>query len=187
MRSNLRTLAFLAVLFVALALALVVQQGGLTPTGQPVAPTAIFQRLFPDLEVRQLQAIRLLVPYADESFTIARAADGTWAAPGYEGRLDPEAATVITRTVVLLPYRHRFLPPEDADLEQYGFVPDQNEFAILFVTLDGEQHSINIGFPSRDSPTFYVLVDDRPEIYLVERPPLDVLAGYFRERPILDE
>jgi hypothetical protein len=188
MKRETRTIIVLAVLFVGLAVALFVQQGGLSgdPTPTP-PPTPIFQRLFPELEVLQIQAIRLLVPFTGDSFTITRLPDGTWSAPGVDGTLDTEAATLIARTVVLMPYRHSFTPPEDASLEQYGFLPEGNEFSILFITTEGQQHIISVGYPSQDEPTFYVSVDNRDELYMVERGPLEFLAGYFSEPPMLPE
>jgi hypothetical protein len=188
MKRESRTLIVMVLLFVGLAAALFVQQGGLSgdPTPTP-RPTPVFQRLFPELEVLQIQAIRLLVPFTGDSFTITRQADGTWSAPGMDGRLDPEAATLIARTIVLMPYRHSFIPPEDASMEQYGFLPEGNEFSILFITVEGQQHIISVGFPSQDQPTFYVTVDDRDELYMVERGPLEFLADYFSQPPVLPE
>lgn len=187
MKGNLRMLGILSLIFVALLVTLLVQQDGIDfmenrPTPQP---TAILERVFPELELLRLQAVQLQVPVTGDSFTIARRGDGTWTAPGMDGELDTQAATLIARTVVLLPYRDSFSIDDAADLTQYGFIPEGGEFAILFITVDGEEHIVTIGYPNMNSPTFYALVDDRPEVYLIERPPLDFLVSYFREPPII--
>ncbi len=181
-----RTLIILVVIFIGLLIALYLQAN--PPSGASATPTPnilAFERIFPDLEVLDIVAIQLRDPSTQEDFTIARRIeDSQWTAPAYpDDVLDVEAATLIARTLVLMPYRRSFEITEDTDLTQFGFDPDA-DFYIQFIMVDGEQHSIAIGEPTFDGPTFYTLVDDRPIIYLIERAPIDFLLGYFINPPV---
>ncbi|GAB4508576.1 MAG: hypothetical protein OHK0046_01410 [Anaerolineae bacterium] len=184
--ASFRTLIILAVLFLGL-LVVVLLQGNesadsLTPTVEAIRG---FERVFPELEVLDIDAIQLLDPSTSQEFTIARRnEDGIWTAPAFPNQtLDAEAATLIARTIALLPYRRSFTIEEDTDYTQYGLAPEP-DFLIQFITSDGQGHSVALGEPTFESPTFYGLVDDRLEIYLIERAPIDFLLRYFVEPPV---
>lgn len=150
-----------------------------TPEG-----TVTYQRVFPDLETLQITAIRLQNPLNEETFILARDFENyEWTAPGLTGELDLEVASNIARTIAIMPYRRSFEIDENTDLTQYGFRPN-GEFLIQFITSDGEEHVIAIGEPTFESPTFYALVDERKEVYLIERAPVDFLVDNFMTPPV---
>lgn len=179
------TLLGLALVFVLLMGVFILQERALREDArrpQPT-PTPILQRVFPDLAVIDIDAIRLLDPTNDNSFTIARGSNDEWVAVGMEGVLDQEAATLIARTMVLLPYRESFAIDDDTDLTQFGFRPT-GDFILLVITSAGVEHSVAIGDPTMNSPNFYGAVDDRNEIYLIERPAIDFLVDHFLNPPV---
>ncbi len=159
-----------------------------TPTAEPTSP---FTRVYPDLAVLEIRAIQLQSPITSESFTMGRAADGSWIAPDLDAPLDQEQASNIARTIVLLPYTYTTPLPEDGNLEQFGFRP-YGAFLILVSLNDGSEHAVAIGDPLQAGPEFYACVDDScaddtPEIYIVQRGPVDYLVDFMQTPPLAGE
>lgn len=177
----------------ALLVVLTLLQG--SPTAPPLLPTAtptpditplptgMLLRVFPDLTAIDIQAIRLQDLQSDLSFTIARGADGVWTAPGREGVLDTSAASAIARTFVLLPYARSINITSETDLDLYGFAGTPR---LLFqmVLADGTGHVVAVGSQTPDGAAYFALVDERDEVYMLERGPVDFLNGYIQSAPI---
>jgi hypothetical protein len=144
-----------------------------------------FPRVYPNLTEAELQAIQIEVPSTGQSFTIARDDQRRWFAPGYEGALDPEAAIVIPRTIQYLIYTSTVPYPENGDLRQYGLAP-LPVVLISFITINGQQHVIATGYDAAPGYIdFYALVDNREEIYLLQRSPIDQITSYLENPPIV--
>ena len=47
----------------------------------------------------------------------------------------------------------------------------------------GEEHIVAVGGPGRNDPIFYALIDERDELYILDRAAIDFLAEYFFEPP----
>lgn len=177
---NRRTLIILLFIFIALA-GVALLQSRLTA---PVEETP-YLRVFPDLAVLDIQAVRLRDPNSDLEFTISRGTDGQWTAPNAaaEESLDADAASNIARTVVLLHYQ-RTLPLDGSTrLAEYGFAPNGG-FFIEVVLPDGNGHVVAVGALSGSRTVYYALVDDRQEIYLLERAPVDYLITQLAHPPL---
>lgn len=191
MRGNFRLMVVLVAVFGVLLVAVLFQPEDSAPVEVPPTltpePTTVFQRVYPDLEVLDIVAVRLHNPANGENFTIARRPeDGMWTAPGYpDGALDTEAASFIAQTITLMPYRQAFEVDDDTALVQYGFDPNA-DFFIEFVTVDGGEHIIALGVPTQGQRSYYSLVDERPEIYVIERGPVDFLVEYFVNPPVTE-
>lgn len=184
----------LLALFVALA-ALALLQGRQPPPALPAAPTTTailalspiptgtLLRVFPELAVRDIQAIRLESAASAQPFTISRRPDGVWAAPDAAGTLDLDAASAIARTFALLPYGRSINIVPDTDLSAYGFTETPRLLFQLVLT-DGSGHVIAVGGLTPDGSAYYALVDERDEIFLLERGPVDFLEGYIQSPPL---
>ncbi|MBC7869953.1 MAG: hypothetical protein H7Y09_03880 [Chitinophagaceae bacterium] len=158
------------------------------PTAEPISP---FSRVYPDLAVLEIRAIQLQSPVTNESFTMARTADGSWTSPDLDAALDQEQASNIAQTLVLLPYTYTTPLPENGNLEQFGFRP-YGAFLILASLNDGSEHAIAIGDPLQSGPEFYACVDDScsgdsPEVYIVQRAPIDYLVNFMQNPPLAGE
>jgi hypothetical protein len=154
---------------------------GITRVNQPPANPFDELRgnaLFPDLIVRDLVSINLRDPNTHQTFTLVRAEDGSWIAPFYEGQLDPDRASDIARTIVLLAAIDSQPITDQTNLALYGFDPNGGELRLFveFLRVDQTQHIIAIGgfLPDRRDG-YYVLVDDRPYLYTLPRGGLDFL------------
>lgn len=193
-RRALPLLPALLAVFAALV-ALVLLQGGQPPPAPPDTPTATatlavspvptgtLLRVFPELAVRDIQAIRLEDAAAGQSLTLSRGPDGQWAAPDAAGTLNAEAASAIARTFALLPYGRSVNLAPDTDLSAYGFT-ETPRLLFQIVLTDGSGHAIAVGSLTPGGSAYFALVDERDEIYLLERGPVDFLDGYIQSPPL---
>jgi hypothetical protein len=170
-------------LFIALAIVLAYQNS--RPTVQPSAPTPGISsaRVFPDLTLDGIRGIRLRSPETGAMFALSRGTDGVWTAPGSAGTLDLVGADGIARTMVLLPYNASLPVPDGADMAAYGFTPE-GVLSIEILLTDGGAHAVAVGYRTPTEDTYYALVDDRPDLYLVERAAVDFLILALREPPV---
>jgi len=183
--NNRRTLFIMGVVFATLAIITVLQnqqisQVVLTPTA---IATGTFQRVFPEMAVLDIQAIRLEAPQAGLDFTITRAEDGTWIAPESIQTLDEEVATALARTMVLLPYEQSMPLTEGLDLATYGFLPSPRLFIEMLLS-NGDTHFVAVGSPTPSQAAFYALVDERDTIYLLEPHAIAFLVTMLESPPL---
>ncbi len=154
-----------------------------TPSPEATVPSGTLLRIFPDLTVLDIQAIRLEDPLSGDQITLQRDSNGEWSAPDLDGELDTDAATAIARTIVLLPYERSINILSDTNMDDYGF-GTQGQFLIQFVLTNQEGHGIIIGSEAESEPTYYALVDNRDEIFRIERGPIDFLNQFLKLPPV---
>lgn len=184
---NRRSFAILLAVFVVMVAITVVQMS--QPEQPQIAPdevtplAAVIQRVFEDVAVLDIVALRIEDPANADRFTLQRAADGSWTAPASDGELDANAASLIARTFVLLTYSEIITAETDALLSDYGFDPEPS-LLITAVLNDESNHVIAIGGLTASGTRYYALVDDQEDIYLVDRAAVDFLRVALREPPI---
>jgi hypothetical protein len=145
--------------------------------------TLPFERVYPDLQEGDVQAIRLRNPESNETFTINRTLDGAWEAPDHQGTLDQTVAYTIAQTIVLLPYDRTLPPVADEELAEYGFTAD-GRLSVEILLADGGTHAVLVGSRAPSDLVYYGLVDDRAEIYLLYRGAIDFLSQQLRTPPV---
>jgi hypothetical protein len=175
---NRRTIFILGGIFAALLIVTLVQSN---LNNQSVGEDVDLLRIFPEMAVLDIQAVQLRTPDGLHSFLISRADDGTWTAPNLVGTLNTDAATTIAQTVVLLSYQRTIAEPEN--LTEIGFNP-YGIFFIQVLMLNGEEHGIAIGGLTPTQDTYYALVNERPDVYLVRREQIDYLMNYLLTPPV---
>ncbi len=149
-----------------------------TPTGTVVVP---FYRVFPELSVFDIAAIRLRSPETNRVFTIARNAEGVWQAVSPSGTLEEGAGSALARTISLLPYTS--ITEAGAALETYGFTPE-GILSVEIVLIDGSGHAVAIGYRTPTAAGYYAFVDEDPALYILDRAPIDYLISLLRDPPI---
>jgi hypothetical protein len=186
---NRRTLLIFILIFVGLAIVTVVIQNPPANPSTPPLPaqeqlSAVYERLvFPDIALVDIQAVRLQNPSGEINFTINRTTDGSWTAPDLAGTLDIDSANNIARTIVLLPALRTLPITDDTDLRQYGFDPVGFMF-INVLMVDGSAHSVAVGAINLAETAYYALVDERDELYVIERAAVDFLITQLRSPPV---
>ncbi len=176
---NQRGLLILLAVFVALVAAFGILSS-LPNTSDEIIIT--LTRVFPDLTDLDLAAIRLQNPITGAELTLARTDNGVWVAPDLPQPINAQSAINVARTIVLLAYQRALPVPPDSDLSDYGFNPD-GVLNIQFVTTSDETHFIAVGSLNTLRAEYYAIADDRPDIFLLDRPAVDYLLLTAQQPP----
>jgi hypothetical protein len=182
---NRRILLILGVVFIALVIITFAQQQAATVIPIPTdARYTSFIGLDLNMTVLDIQAIRLRDPQSDTSFVISRDASGNWTAPDSEGSLDTTTASNIAKTVVAMPYKQAVNLETNPDLAQYGFQPNGSLLVDVVLKNSSDGHVIAVGGLSPTGLEYYVLVDDKPQVFLIERGAVDYLKSQLTKPPL---
>lgn len=183
-----RRLSILLGAFVLLlAIAFLQSRSNNQPQSTPAAPTVDLTvtptlppllRVFPDMTVLDIQAIRIEDPNTSDSVTLSRDASDNWTSPDIEGQLDNNKASDIARTIVLMPYSRSINITSETVLKDYGFDPNGQLFVSLIMK-NGDSHILAIGALSETEPIYYVLLDERDEIFEIERGAVEFLRNFL--------
>lgn len=175
-----RTLVLLAGVFVLMAVVVIWQRVSQEQAGERLLADVPGDPLLPGLLRSDIQAVRIEVPGGNQSFTVARGDDGTWTAPGYAGEFDPAQGEAIAATIPLLPYYRRLEGAADGNLATYGFTP-LGTLLVQVVLRDGTQYAIAVGSLTPAGDTYYAVIDQQPDVYVVERRAIDYLFVLMRD------
>ena len=181
MRAN-RSLIILGMVFVVIAVLVAIQNMQPHVVAGPT-PTPSDPQTFTDFTFDDIQGIRLRSPESKTSFVLARAADGSWTAPDSTGTLNTTEANNIAKTMVLLPYSHTLTLQVGEDKKTYGFTP-QGILVIEIVLKSGATHAVEVGYRTPTQESYYALVDDRSDLYLLDRPPIDYIISRLKSPPV---
>lgn len=187
MKGNRRFLVILLMIFLLLAAALALQENSSRNVQPTPQSTPQLRRIFPDLAVLDIIALRVQDRITGETFTIARDIDGTWLAQSVDQEttqpLEENAGTNLVRSFVLLGHVQTIELTEERALAEFGFRSDAQMY-ITAITADNIQHAVAVGDPLQTGPYYYVIIDDRPEIYVVDRAAIDYLAAVLDTPPL---
>jgi len=135
--------------------------------------------------VQDIAAIRLGSPSVEQDLLLVRDTDGRWTAPDYEGGLDVETATLIARTIVILPYSDVIPLDDEADMMAFGLA--ENNLGALTVEIllrDESAHALFFGGLTPIQDGYYTLVDEQARMYVVEPRAVEFLRVQLRNPPI---
>ena len=182
MRNN-RALIVLVLVFVLLV-ALITIQGMQRPAlidGSTPAPTE--PTVFTDFLPNNIVAIRLRSQETGKEFSLVRDTNGAWTAPEISGTLNTTEAEDIARTMVLMPFNHTITIEPNADKTPYGFTPE-GILSIEIILANGMTHAIAVGFRTPTGDSYYALIDNRSDLYLLDRPPVDYIISRLKSPPV---
>lgn len=189
--NNRRLIPVLLAVFIILAIAAFLQSRD--ANNVPITPTpdatedpftsGTLLRVFPDLTVLDIQAVRIDNPTADVSLMLVRDANGQWTAPEIDGTLDAGSASDIARTIILLPYGRSINIVPATNLNDYGLAPDP-QYLISVVLQNGAGHIVAVGKIADAAPVYYAVVDERDEIFEIERGAIDFLTNFLNSPPV---
>ncbi len=140
--------------------------------------------VFPNLTLENLQAVRLNDIREGREIILVKYPDNSWGLPNTEsGQYDPTFAQNVPRTIILLPYQRIIENPSELEWTNYGLIPTPL-FQIEFFTLEGESHVVAVGNRAPSNAVYYALVDEREDVYLIDRAPIDYLLAQIIRPPI---
>lgn len=181
------TALILLVLLGALAAVALVQNSQLagqriarTPTPDPRDVQTVFRNVFPEV----IQAFRIDDPTSDRDLILENDGQGGWRLVGVPDptALDPVVAANLAKTVSFIPYVQILPRTDDMELAHFGLTSETFWLQIQVILTTMETRSIVVGnlVPgTRDG--YYALVDDRQEIYILNRGAVEYLAVYLRQ------
>ncbi len=181
---NSRVLIILAMVFVLLAALVAIQSNqrpGTSAGGSTAVPTD--PPVFTDFLPENIEAIQLRSPETGKEFSLERDTSGAWAAPTTSGTLNTTEAEDIAKTMVLMPFNHTVALQPNADKTIYGFTPE-GILSIEIVLTNGVTHAIAVGYRTPTGDGYYALIDDRSDLYLLDRPPVDYIISRLKSPPV---
>ena len=128
--SNYRTLMVLVIIFAVLTTLLALKGDpevvSFAPpiTATQPATNGSLLRVFPDLAVLEMQAIRLEDIATGQNLTMIRDEQSNWIIPNSSKVLDSNTASSIARTLAIFPYARSVNILSDTDFKDYGFAPN---------------------------------------------------------------
>ncbi len=173
-----RSLILLIGVFAALiVISLLVQIA--PPAAPQISTTPFYQRVYPDLEPESITAVSVTDSQGEGIVLRYDAANEHWVFEATGAIFSTEVAENVTSTLSILPYLQTLPAPTEAELRTYGLTQDR-ALLIAAVTDEGQTHAVLVGLLTPASTSYYVLVDQRPEVYLVERAAIDYIAAVTR-------
>lgn len=186
----------LFVLFLLVMALLYFSDDGVRDTVITLRPTASTSPtpaplLFEGLTGGEIVALQLSDPHSQLRLTLEYTNTGWQALEYADQTVSQQDISYILTTLANLPYQRSFAIENTTSLGQYGFFPNgQYLFRIQFITMDGNSHIIAVGNPSSDhlTPTpnqaFYALVDEVPQMYLVNASAIYYLIDKMSNPPL---
>ncbi|MFQ3673933.1 MAG: hypothetical protein SNJ83_10095 [Aggregatilineales bacterium] len=151
-----------------------------TPTPDPRDVQTVFRHI----TTETIQALRIDDPLSSRDLILEANGSGGWRLIGVAdpNALDPIVAENIAKTVAFIPYVEVLPPSNDLNLVNYGLTSETFWLQIQVILTSMETRNIVVGnlAPGTQSG-YYALVDDRPEIYILNRGAVEYLAGYLRQ------
>ncbi len=179
-----RPLLILLVVFVALLIVAYwqIQPGPATTNAEFVANLPYLGKDL-NYSLSDIVAVRLRDPRNEQVFVLGKDASGSLEAPLHQGSLNQAQASNILKSVVVLLYNNTIPITETTRLEDFGFAPE-GILAIEILLADGQGHGISVGNQTPTGDGYYALVDNRPQIYVLERGVVEYLHFQLSNPPL---
>jgi hypothetical protein len=137
--------------------------------------------VFQGISSADLQALRIDDPQSETDLILERKPDGGWRLVGYDDNaLDQTIAENIARTVAFMPFVE-VVPSLPVDqYADYGLMPEMFWLQIQAILKDGRELTIGVGAAAAiPEGGYFAVVDDRPDIYVLNRGAVDFLYIYL--------
>jgi len=138
-------------------------------------------QIFSDVQVEDVFAVNILDPVADLALTITRTEDNLWEVIEVPDLLAQNDADAIAWTMANLPYTNRLDAIAQDEVAQLGLTQEDATLLLSVILRDNTQHVIAVGDLDPTASGFYALVDDRPELYLLDGQAIAYLVYWLRQ------
>jgi hypothetical protein len=166
-------------IFIAL-LALVALQS-LRPNTTDTKEQGIPNRLFA-WNADQLQAFSIRDPYTNATLSFQRDDKDHWEFVELpEAIPDQEGVERIAITVSVLPYLEVLTEVTPEDYPDFGLTQTDAFLIIVALLKNGEEHTVIVGDVASGNVSHYALVDDRPEVYVLDARPIAFLVSIMKQ------
>ncbi len=154
------------------------------PTVTPTSDPRDVQTVFRHITAETIQALRIDDPNSTRDLILEANGSGGWRLVGVAdpNALDPIVANNIAKTVAFIPYVEVLSISDDVNLVNYGLTSETFWLQIQVILTTMETRNIVVGnLVPGSGEGYYALVDDRPEVYVLNRGAVEFLAGYLRQ------
>lgn len=174
------TLFILMGVFIGLVILAAIQSARPPATPTPSAQGMV-NRLF-SWGVQDIQAFSIRDPYTGASLGFQRDNNDTWTSIEVpDASADQDAVNQMGLTLAVMPVLEKLDQVTAADYPEFGLT-QTDAFLILIAFLkNGEQHTIIIGDVASGNVSHYALVDDHPEVYLLDARPIAYLVAMLKQ------
>jgi len=137
-------------------------------------------RIYIDWTDDDIQAVQLFSPLMDLTLTFSRLEDG-WEFPDIPRLPDQEVIQSLARTISILPFEYQIDGVQPAQYPEFGLTQNESVLFIQIIRNDGNLHIVAVGDLTSTEDGYYALVDDRREVYVIQRNAIAFLLYYLRE------
>lgn len=148
-----------------------------TPQGVPTLGGTLFTWRATDI-----QAFSIRDPYTGVTLSFQRDDNNQWqflempqAAP------DQQGVEQVALTISILPALEALDQVKPEDYPEFGLTQSDAFLILIALLKNGEQHTVIIGDVAAGNISHYALVDDRPEVYVVDARPIAYLVSLVRQ------
>ncbi|QPC80701.1 hypothetical protein G4Y79_13365 [Phototrophicus methaneseepsis] len=151
------------------------------PIATPTADASVqITPVFEGWGVDNVYAIQIYDPVAQLGLTITRTNDDLWQLVEFGGLLTQEEGNLAAASVALFPVV-RILEEIGTDrYDEFGLTQDDLTMLVSVILKDGNEHSVAVGDLTANGDSFYALVDDRPNLYIVNEGPVSFFTVLLR-------
>jgi hypothetical protein len=149
----------------------------------PTLDQRIINSLFRDWNDDNVIAVRLDDPLNDIDMVINRISDTEWQLQGEAvEQINQETLDLIVKTVAYIPFTDILRDIPDTNLSNFALTEDLIWLQIQVILDNNDTHVIALGarVPMVDGG-YYALVDDRQEVFVLNRGAVDYLALNFQQ------
>jgi hypothetical protein len=169
--------------FVALLVLVFFRARPSTPTesSAPQSTATITGSLF-TWRTTDIQAFSIRDPYSGVTLSFQRNNSGQWESVEVpEAIPDQTGVDQVALTISLLPALEALNQVKVEDYPEFGLTQTDAFLILIALLKNGEQHTVIIGDVAPGNVSHYALVDDRPEVYVIDARPVAYLVSLVRQ------
>lgn len=140
--------------------------------------------VFRGFTTEMMQALRIDDPFRSTDLILERDDTGGWRLVGTAANsaIDPLIADNIAKTIAFLPYEEIIGSIESDEYVNFGLNSESVWLQIQVILKTTETYNVAVGALVAGSQNgYYALIDDRPEIYILNRGAVEYLEVYLRQ------
>lgn len=130
--------------------------------------------------VEDIQAVQLYSPLNQTTLTFNRTENG-WELPDINLAPDQDVIESLAQTVAMLPYSYQIQGVEPEQYPEFGLTQAGAVLFIRIIRKDDTLHMLAVGGLTPTQDGHYALVDDRQDVYVVDRNAVAFLLYYLRD------
>lgn len=152
------------------------------PTPTPGADPRDTQTVFAGWTSGQIIALRLDDPRNALDLSLTRNDEGVWEFVNLPAEVDQTIANQIAKTVTYMPYTDIFGNVSEDAYTEFGLDESGVWLLVQVILADDSQHALAVGRRAAVAGGgYYALVDELPNVYVLNRGAVDYLGVYLQQ------